>query len=84
MTKLTLRVDERIVKQAKRLAAQNHTSVSAMFSRLIVAMAQASDQDGKPTPITDRATGLIRLPPGQDEYRDILSDALKGRYGQAE
>jgi hypothetical protein len=33
--KLTLSIDEDVIKQAKKLAAQNHTSVSGMFTRIV-------------------------------------------------
>ena len=39
MAKLTLRVDEDVLRQARRLAKRRGTSVSAMFSQFVRALA---------------------------------------------
>ena len=79
--KLTLSVDERVVRTAKRLAKENGTSVSAMFARLINGLA---DREGRTRhiplgPITARATGVIRLHEGKTD-REVLENALLERY----
>ena len=75
MTKLTLSVDESVVEQAKRLAKRNRTSVSAMFSHFIQALVRVEAPPPRGGPIARRASGLIRLPDGEDPS-DILADAL--------
>lgn len=78
--KLTLSAEREVIVEAKRLAAETGTSVSAMFSRLLRAMAA---QRGSPVdvgPITRQASGLVRLPPEASD-RDLLGDALASKYG---
>ena len=60
--KLTLSAPEDVIEKAKQTAARNGTSVSAMFTRLLTAAAQAGEDQNPLGPITLEATGLIRLP----------------------
>jgi hypothetical protein len=80
MTKLTLSVDEEVVKQAKRLAKENGGSVSAMFSRIVRSMAQPKKSVRRIGPIARELTGIITLPEGKTE-RDILVEALMEKHG---
>lgn len=82
MPKLTLSTDSKTIAQAKRLAAQNHTSVSAMFTRIIRGMTrQTKKADDIPADsLTAQLTGIIKLPKGKTE-RDVITDALMEKYG---
>jgi len=80
MSKLTLSADKELIRQAKKLAAENGTSVSAMFSNMLRAMARTSGMQEPPAPLTRKATGLIRLPPGAEDER-LLEAALAAKYG---
>jgi uncharacterized protein DUF6364 len=79
-SKLTLSADKELIRQAKKLAAQNGTSVSAMFSGMLRAMGRASGLREPPAPLTRKATGLIRLPSAAEDER-LLEDALAAKYG---
>ena len=79
MKKLTLSMDEETIEQAKRLAAEQGTSVSAMLSRLVRAMALKPGEKTKIGPITRRATGLVKLPSGKTD-RVLLEQALADNY----
>jgi hypothetical protein len=79
MSKLTLSADKEVIRQAKKLAAENGTSVSAMFSRMLRAMGRTSGLREPPAPLTRKATGLIRLPSGTEDER-LLEDALAVKY----
>jgi hypothetical protein len=80
MTKLTLSAPEEVIKHAKRIAARNKTSVSAMFTRLFSAMAQAdADHDISLGPTTLQATGIANLPTERTD-RQLLEEALEGKY----
>ncbi len=59
MAKLTLNVDAEIIEQAKRLAAENHTSVSAMFARFIRLLANGGGSDMSIGKIAKKASGMI-------------------------
>lgn len=83
MKKLTLSMDEETIKEAKRLAAEQGTSVSAMFTRLVRAMAHEPGKDIEIGPITRRASGLVQLPEGKTD-KELLVDALTEKYGLEE
>jgi len=81
MTKLTLSAESALISEAKKLAAERNTSVSALFSRLVATMGRA--EHAKPpamAPITRKATGLLRLPSGRTP-KEILATALSEKYG---
>ena len=82
-TKLTLSAPEDVIKDAKRIAAENKTSVSAMFTRLLSAVAQPDvDREVSLGPVTLQATGLVKLPRKRTE-RQLLEDALEDKYGRS-
>jgi hypothetical protein len=79
--KLTLSADKEVIRKARELAKDNHTSISAMFSRIVLAMSkrrphQRAEELG---PLTRKAAGLIKLP--RKPYREVLEDALLEKYG---
>ena len=82
MKKLTLSADEGVIREAKRLARRNRTSVSAMFSRFVRSMARVGKAPkGIPADSTAaRARGFISLPKGKTP-RDVLTEALMEKYG---
>ena len=51
-----------------------------MFSRLLRAMAAQRSSRLEVGPITEQASGLVRLPPAGSD-RDLLADALASKYG---
>lgn len=79
--KLTLSADERVIREAKRLAKVNHTSVSAMFARYVegVLENQAGAAEGL-GPLTRRASGMIKGPKGKSDRR-LLEEALIDKHG---
>ena len=80
--KLTLSAPDDVIKDAKRIAAKNRTSVSAMFVRLLSAIARSDDESDMPLgPVTMQATGIMDLPIERPE-REILEDALEEKYGR--
>ena len=80
MTMLTLSAEKEVIRQAKKLAAENGTTVSALFSNIIRTMSRNSGAQELAAQLTRKATGLIRLPPGvRDE--SLLEDALAAKYG---
>jgi hypothetical protein len=78
--KLTLSVDPHIIREAKQTAAGWHTSVSALFARLLRAVSAVPASELGSSPITRRATGLIRLPSDPTD-ESLLADALDSKYG---
>ena len=79
-TKLTLSADKELVEEAKSLADREGTSLSSMFSRFLQVVLNEQRKDQKPGPITQRATGLVRLPAKKTD-RELLESALSGKHG---
>ncbi|MEK7411991.1 MAG: DUF6364 family protein [Planctomycetota bacterium] len=80
MSKLTLSADPATVELAKSLAAEQGTSVSAMFERFVNMVAIKRRSPAKVGPLTRRVTGIVKLPKGRDA-RSVLEDALLDRHG---
>jgi len=82
MKKLTLSAEEGVIREAKRLARRNRTSVSAMFSRFVRGMAGSGkpSREIPPDSTAARARGFITLPKGKTP-RDVLTEALMEKYG---
>jgi ribosomal protein S19E (S16A) len=81
MKKLTLSADEKVIAQAKRLAARQRTSVSAMFARFVTTTSRRENAplEVPPDSIAARVAGVIRLPRGKSE-RDVLTEALMAKH----
>lgn len=80
MKKLTLSADPEVIEQAKRIAQESGTSVSALFERMVRLLARKRNAKQQLGPITRKATGLISLPRGKSE-KNILDEALNDKYG---
>jgi hypothetical protein len=78
MKKLTLTAEPEVIDLAKKLADAHGTSVSAMFSQLIRAMAKSPPESVGS--ITRRLTGIARAPRRKTD-RGLLEDALLQRHG---
>ena len=73
-----MNVEAEVVEQAKRFAAERHTSVSTMFSQFIRALANR-ERHAKPLgKFARQASGVIDLK-GRN-HKDVLADALKDKY----
>jgi hypothetical protein len=68
-TKLTLSVDEDVVRKAKRFSRRHDTSLSKLVTDFL---AYLVDSEGKRTPVVSRLRGI--LPPSTDleDYRRHL------------
>lgn len=82
MRKLTLSADADVIEQAKRLAKEHGTSVSAMFSDFIRAHAAPGTLDRKKLgPLTRKALGLAKLPNGKS-YRKLIEQSIMEKHGR--
>jgi len=81
MTKLTLNADRELIEDAKRVAAQQGTSLSSMFSRFMRAVVQESRGIAARGVVTNRVLGLVSLPKHLDD-RGLVEDALADRFGK--
>jgi hypothetical protein len=80
MAKLTLSADPEVIAQARRLAEQQGTSISALFSRFVRILSRRQVSKTPLGRVARRATGLIRIPAGKTE-RDVLEKALAEKHG---
>jgi len=80
MGKLTLSIDDNIIEQAKKLATESGSSVSAIFSRYIQSITTAEKRSIKPGPLTKKLTGVITLGKKQG-YRDAVAESMAEEYG---
>ena len=80
--KLTLSADEKVIRKARQLARRNKTSISAMFSRMVLAMSKRdkTKAERELPPLTRKALGLAKLPARKSD-RKILEEALLEKYG---
>lgn len=79
-TKLTLSVERDLVERGKKLAIQQGTSLSSMFSRFLFAVLSDRSRKFRIGPLTRKAAGLGKLPPGKTD-RELLEEALGEKYG---
>jgi hypothetical protein len=82
MPKLTLSIDEEVINQAKQIAEERGTSVSAMFAQFVNAISKKpSLRTRRSGPLTRKAIGLVKLPKNKTD-RALLEEALVERYGR--
>jgi len=83
-TRLALSMDESVVRRARRLADARHTSISRMFVSFVSIMEEQDQMVHELPPLTKQALGLAKTTvPNNWDYRDVLSDALVEKYGDA-
>lgn len=70
MAKLTLSIDEAVVKRAKALAAREGTSVSQLVEQFLRAVSQPPAGESK-TPVLDRLEGILEGSDPDDYWRHI-------------
>lgn len=78
-TKLTLSADRELIRRAKKVAAKNGTSLSAMVSNYLSTLT-AEEKEFQPGPLSRQATGLAKVPKGKSD-RELLEEALSEKYG---
>jgi hypothetical protein len=79
MAKLTLDMGPEVIVEARRLAAERGTNVSALFARFIKALASDRDQTQPLGMLTRRASGVIDL--GGRDHKDVLAEAIQETHG---
>ena len=75
--KLTLRLNQRLIKQAKEYAAQHNISVSELVETYFLHL----DRKKEPThtPLVQRLTGIL---PADVNVKQEYEDYLEEKYGQ--
>ena len=81
--KLTLRPTKSVVELAHKMAAEDNTSITQMFSAFILARHQRK-KSGKTVPVgplTRSVLGSLRVPKDWD-YKKEMEDILDEKYGE--
>ena len=75
--KLTLRVDARLVEQAKTYARTHNTSVSRLVEDYFQEL-NRQEQTESPTPVLDELAGILPEPVNVEDYYDYLIEKYRG------
>ena len=75
--KLTIRVDARLIEQAKAYAEAHNTSVSQLVEAYFVNLSR--EEPAKHAPITEELTGIL---PSDIDVDQIRLDYLMDKYGE--
>ena len=80
-TKLTLRLNGKVIERAKIYARSHKTSLSKMIESYLDSVTkQKKEEKNHITPLVESLSGVIDLPDDFDykkEYRDFLTDKYK-------
>lgn len=74
VTKLTLSIDEDVVRRAKRYAETRGTSVSRLVEKYLDAVSRNKKRESVRSPSLQRLRGILRKPAGRDDYRKHLAE----------
>ena len=75
-TKLTLRLDQQVIEEAKKYAKQKNISLSQLVESFLARLTQ-SDEGGKQyTPLVESLSGLV----AEEDLRDDYGDHLERKY----
>lgn len=75
-TKLTLSIDKKILRKAKRLSEKKGKSISRLFEEYVEGTQPLSE-----TPIADSLRGILKKAAGNKSFEELRAEALKEKYG---
>ena len=79
--KLTLRPSKLVIELAHRIAAEEQTSITQMFSAFILARSSQTIRKRIPIgPLTRSVTGILKVPEDWD-YKNEMEEMLDEKYG---
>jgi len=79
-TKLTLKLDQKVIEKAKVYARDQGISLSRMVEEYLESVTASSQPRPTLTPVVEKLSGVLHLIDKEDErkaYRDHLSDKYK-------
>jgi macrodomain Ter protein organizer (MatP/YcbG family) len=80
-TKLTLKLENSVIKRAKGYAKKRKTSLSKLVENYLESVSSPPKDEIKITPIVKSLSGIIKLPPGFD-YKKEYGAHLWKKYGK--
>ena len=78
-TKLTLTMDDRIIKKAKTYAGKKHTSLSRLIENYFKLIVRDEPGGEAPTPLVQKLSGVLKIRQGED-MREEYTDYLMRKY----
>ena len=79
-TKLTLNIDQTVVKAAKVLAQNNHISLSQMVEKALIQLLKPDAKNTEPLhPDVEAMSGLLAAEDAED-YRSSIHSYLENKY----
>lgn len=77
-TKLTLKLDQEIIKKAKDYAKNKNTSLSKLIENILSRMTSSGDFSSQITPLVDSLSGIIDADKiNEDDYKSFLEEKYK-------
>ncbi|RUA10631.1 MAG: hypothetical protein DSY82_04550 [Flavobacteriia bacterium] len=77
-SKLTLKLNESVIKQAKLYAKENNISLSRMIENYLTAITESKDNRKNISPLVKSLTGVVKLE--DKDYRKDYTDFLSQKY----
>ena len=77
-SKLTLKLNESVIEQAKKYAKENNISLSRMIENYLTVITESRNTENKISPLVKSLTGVIKLE--NKDYRKDYSDFLSQKY----
>ncbi|MCF6184202.1 MAG: DUF6364 family protein [Bacteroidales bacterium] len=77
-SKLTLKLNGNVIKQAKQYAKEKKISLSRMIENYLTAITESKDNKKKISPLVKSLTGVIKLE--DKDYKKNYADFLSEKY----
>lgn len=77
-SKLTLKLNESVIEQAKQYAKENNISLSRMIENYLKAITERKSKKVKISPLVESLTGVIKLE--DKDYKKDYTDFLSQKY----
>ncbi len=77
-SKLTLKLNESVINQAKQYAEANNISLSKLIENYLRAITSEKKENTQISPLVKSLTGVIKL--DEDDYRKDYTDFLHKKY----
>ncbi len=77
-SKLTLKLNESVIEQAKQFAKENNISLSRMIENYLMALTESKRKKGKVSSLIKSLTGVVDLK--NEDYRKNYTDFLSKKH----
>jgi Family of unknown function (DUF6364) len=80
-TKLTLTIEERVIKTAKKYAEKKGRSLSGLVENYLKTLGAEDNLTNEMTPRVRRLRGSVKLP-ADFNYKKVLEESISKKYGK--